>query len=368
MRKTIHPDYVLLGTSLLLIILGFVVLAGVSITVSQKIYGNSFHYLLHQLMFGFIPGGILGLLAYKINPRFLKKISLPALCLILLLMIAVFVPITGTFLGGARRWVSFGPVTFQPSEFLKLFFIIYLAAWLTKQKKQKSNNPWRLFLPLLVILAVICALLIAQPDISTLVIIAAVTLALYLVADTPFYQSMLLFLGGIGGLAVLIKTAPYRLNRLMVFLRPDTQPLGIGYQIKQSLIAIGSGGILGRGLGLSVQKYGFLPQPMTDTIFAVFSEETGFVGAIILILLFLIFIWQGFRVARKCKDSFLRLIAIGIAFWLTFQALVNIGAIIGILPLTGIPLPFMSYGSSHLIVELIALGLLLNISKRTKRL
>lgn len=359
------PDYFLLGTSVLLIVLGFVILVGVSMTISQKVYGNSFHYILHQILFGFIPGGFIGFLAYKINLQFLRKISLPFLALIVLLMIIIFIPKAGVYLGGAKRWIALGDISFQPSEFLKLAFIVYLAAWLTKQKTSKEKGGWQFFLSLVAILSIICALLIFQPDISTLAIIAIVTLAMCFVSGAPIYQTALLFLAGLGGLAILIRIAPYRLSRLLVFLRPDTQLLGVGYQIKQSLIAIGSGGLLGQGLGLSVQKYGFLPQPMTDTIFAVFSEEAGFVGAIILILLFLIFAWQGFKIAKRCRDSFLRLMALGIAFWLTLQALINIGAIMGILPLTGIPLPFISYGSSHLIVELAALGLLLNISKYT---
>jgi len=280
-------------------------------------------------------------------------------------MLLVFIPKVGTFLGGAKRWISLGPFAFQPSEFLKLIFIVYLSAWLTKQRIKK-NKLYQLFLPLVAILATICLLLIFQPDISTLVIIATVASIMYFSAETPFYQTGLLISAGIGGLAILIKMAPYRLNRFMVFLRPNIQPLGMGYQIKQSLIAIGSGGILGQGLGLSIQKFGFLPHPMTDTIFAVFSEETGFVGALILILLFLIFAWQGFKIAKKCSDTFLKLMAIGITSWIAIQAFVNMGAMVAILPLTGIPLPFISYGSSHLIVELIGVGILLNISRRIK--
>jgi cell division protein FtsW len=365
MKKSKKPDFVLLISFLLLVILGFIILAGVSITISQKNVGNSFHYLLHQIIYGFIPGGILGFLAYKINLQSLKKLCFPALLSILFLMILIFVPKIGTFLGGAKRWISLGPIAFQPSEFLKLIFIVYLAAWLAKHK-QKDKKLLRLLVPLIVVLVIISGLLIAQPDISTLVIISAITMTMYFCAGTPLRHTGLLILGGFAAISALIISAPYRINRLLVFFRPNFQPLGMGYQLKQSIIAIGSGVILGQGLGLSIQKFGFLPQAMTDTIFAVFAEETGFVGATILILLFLIFAWQGFKVAKKSSDLFLKLMAIGISFWIIFQALINIGAIMRILPLTGIPLPFVSYGSSHLLVELIAVGILLNISKYAK--
>ncbi|MEA3452784.1 MAG: putative lipid II flippase FtsW [Patescibacteria group bacterium] len=365
MKKTKKPDLILLISFLLLAVLGFIILAGVSITISQKNIGNSFHYLLHQIIYGFIPGGLLGFLAYKINLQSLKKISFPILIAILFFMGLIFIPKIGTFLGGAKRWISLGPISFQPSEFLKLIFIVYLAAWLTKHK-QKGKKLLLVLLPLLVILGIISGLLIAQPDISTLAIISSITLIMYFCAGTPLYHSVLLALSGIATIGVLAISAPYRFRRLMVFFRPDLQPLGMGYQLKQSIIAIGSGVIFGKGLGLSVQKFGFLPQAMTDTIFSVFAEETGFIGATILILLFLIFAWQGFSVAKRSSDLFFKLMAIGITSWIIIQALVNIAAIMRILPLTGIPLPFISYGSSHLLVELIAIGILLNISKYAK--
>lgn len=361
-----HPDFVLLANIFLLLILGFAILAGVSITVSQKITDTSFYYLIHQILFGYIPGIILGFIAYKINLNYLKKLCLPAILGVIILMVLVFIPKIGVFIGGARRWIALGPIAIQPSELLKLAFIIYLAAWLTKHKEQGKGG-FQLLLPFIIILGVVCGLLIKQPDIGTLVSIAAITMAMYFCAGTPLWQTGLLILGGLGVLGILIKIAPYRLNRLLVFLRPDAQPLGIGYQVKQALIAIGSGAIMGQGLGLSVQKAGFLPEPMTDSIFAVFAEEAGFIGSLILISLFMIFAWQGFKIAKQSSDIFLKLIAVGITIWITGQALINIGAMMGILPLTGIPLPLVSYGSSHLVVELIALGILLNISKYAKK-
>jgi len=207
-------------------------------------------------------------------------------------------------------------------------------------------------------------LLIKQPDISTLGIIGSTALVMYFVASTPIWQTFSVFLIAVSGLVILIKLAPYRFNRLLVFLEPMTDPMGIGYQIKQALIAIGSGGILGVGLGMSRQKFGFLPQSIGDSIFAIFGEETGFIGAIILISLFSILAWRGFITARNSPDKFSQLLSAGITFWITIQAFINIGSTIGILPLSGIPLPFISYGGTALINELVAMGLLLNVSKQ----
>ena len=187
----------------------------------------------------------------------------------------------------------------------------------------------------------------------------------YFLSDTPIYHTILIILTGIAGLFILIKIAPYRLNRFFVFLKPDIDPMGIGYQVKQALIAIGSGGILGQGFGESLEKLRFLPHPSSDSIFAVFSQETGFIGSLFLIFLFLIFVWRGFKIAKSHKDKFSQLVAIGISFWIIAQAFINIGSMIRILPLTGIPLPFISYGGSSFIAELIAVGILLNISKST---
>lgn len=366
-RKNIQkPNMVLLFLFILWLLLGFLILLGVSMTISQKFYNNNWYFITHQILFGYLPGGILAFLAYKIKLSWLKKISLPVLLFILGLMVLALTPEIGILLGGARRWVSIGPLTFQPSEFLKLAFIVYLAAWLTKNKTGFKKTI-KALIPFLAILSVVCILLISQPNISTLGVIIAIAFILYFTAETPIRHTIILCIMGAGGLGLLVLTASYRLGRFLIFLNPDLHPLGIGYQIRQSLIAVGSGAIFGSGLGLSVQKAGFLPQPMSDTIFAIFAEETGFVGAMLLIILILVFTWKVFSMAKQCSDSFLRLTAIGIASWFVIQSFINIGAIIGILPLTGIPLPFVSYGSSHLVAELTAMGILLNISKNIKK-
>lgn len=365
-----HPDYFLLAITGILIILGIIILASVSASVSQEKFGTTYYYLNHQLLFGLLPGLILGFLAFRINLSFLRKIAPFLLLLNLLFLAMVFLPKIGASSGGAARWISFGPVSFQPSEFLKLTFILYLASWLTSQKEkiklQKTafNATFGAFL---IVIILISLFLIFQPDISTLVVIIASAVILYFLIKTPLWHSILIILIGAGGLFSLIKLAPYRLNRILVFLKPELDPMGIGYQLKQSLITVGSGGLfgLGLGLGLSRQRFNFLPQSISDSVFAVFAEETGFIGALILIVVFLLFLWQTFKIAKINKDSFSQLTVLGISSWIAIQGFINIGAMIGILPLTGIPLPFISYGGSHIVAELVGMGIILNISKNS---
>jgi cell division protein FtsW len=364
------PDYVLVGVTAILIILGITILASVSASISQEKFGNTYYFLNHQLLFGLIPGVLLGFLAFRINLSFLKKIAPILLLINLVLLGMVFLPIIGSKETGAARWIGLGPVSFQPSEFLKLTFILYLAAWLTSRTEKKTtistiNKFNKTLVAFLIIIAAISLLLIFQPDISTLGVIVLVAALIYFLANTPLWHSILIILVGAGGLFGLIKLAPYRANRLLVFLKPETDPMGIGYQIKQALIAVGSGGLGGVGLGMSIQKFGFLPQSISDSIFAIFSEETGFIGSLLLISLFFIFLWRGFKIAKGAQDKFSQLAAVGITSWIIIQSFVNIGSMIGILPLTGIPLPFVSYGGSAFISEMIGVGLLLNISKKT---
>lgn len=361
-----HPDYFLLGVVLILLALGMLILASVSAPFSQQKFGNTFYFLNHQLLFGLVPGLILGYFAFRINLSFLKKWSPVLLLSNVFLMILVFLPFFGSEKGGASRWINIGSFSFQPGELLKLVFILYLATWISSrmEKVKNSKDFSRTLISFLFIIALISLLLILQPNVSTLCVIASVSLLMYFSVDTPVWHTFLIVLLGISCLFLLMKFEPYRASRLIVFLNPETDPMGIGYQLKQALIAVGSGGLKGVGLGMSTQRYGFLPQSIADSIFAVFSEETGFVGASALIILFLTFAWCGFKIAKSAKDTFCQLTALGITSWIIIQSFVNIGAMIGILPLTGIPLPFISYGGSALITELMGLGILLNISRQ----
>jgi cell division protein FtsW len=286
-----------------------------------------------------------------------RKFSFHMLTANIALLGMVFLPFIGSAGQSAYRWIYIGPISFQPSELLKLTLILYIAAWLAAKKTDKP------LVPFLAIMGVISFMLILQPDISTLGVIGTTAVIMYFVANTPIWHTLLMIGGGIGALILLIQLAPYRVSRLAVFLDPSLDPLGQGYQVKQALIGIGSGGLTGVGLGLSFQKFGVLPEPISDSIFAVFAEEAGFIGAAILISIILAFAWRSFVNAKRSRDQFSMLVAVGIASWITLQSFVNMGSMIGLLPLTGIPLPFISYGGSALATELLALGILLNISK-----
>ena len=362
MEKKHRPDPVLFGICVALVAVGILVLASVSASFSLQRFGTTFYFFVHQVLYGLLPGLLVGSAAFFVPLSLLKRLSLPILFLAVVLVGLVFIPGLGVRSGEALRWVSILGFSFQPSELLKPAFIVYLAAWLASRISQKEKNA--AFLPFAAILGAISVFLVAQPAISTLGIIGITGLAMYFFAGTPVWHTMVLVLTGLGGLFLLIKLAPYRLNRLAVFLDPALDPLGKGYQIQQALIGIGSGGITGVGLGLSFQKFGSLPEPIGDSIFAIFAEEIGLIGAVFLIFLFLAFAWRSFVIAQRVQDPFAKNAAIGIACWITVQAFINMGAMIGMLPLTGVPLPFISYGGSALIAELIGIGILLNISKQ----
>jgi len=372
MNKSSVPDYFLLGVSIFLLMFGMIILASVSAAFSFKKFDDTAYLLRHQILLGLIPGLILGFILYKIDLSLIKKWAPRLFLFNLFLLIAVFLPILGSNFGTASSWIYLGIVSFQPAEFLKLTFILYLAAWLTTRtdKTVSVKNPRefnRTLVAFLLALAIVCLLLILQPDVGTLAIIAVTAVAMYFSTNLPLVHTFLIFLIGSAVFYSMVKISPYRLNRLLVFLNSDIDPMGIGYQMKQALIAIGSGGVAGVGLGLSIQKHGFLPQSISDSIFAVFSEETGFIGAFFLIFLFLVFAWRGFKIAKESKDKFCQLVALGITVWIISQTFVNIGAMIGMLPLTGVPLPFISYGGSALVAELAGLGILLNISKKNNQ-
>jgi cell division protein FtsW len=377
MAKKRTPDFVLLSICCALLFAGILILASVSASFSLQKTGTTFYFLNHQLLFGLLPGIFLAAAAFFTPLSFIRKWSVLLLIGNIMLLGMVFLPGIGGEAASAHRWIYIGSFSFQPSELLKITFILYMASWLATKNlsfqqnrptasRSKSTNPSikETLLPFSIILGVISLFLILQPDVSTLGVIATTGLVMYFLAGTPFWHSLLLIGVGLGSLMALIAIAPYRASRLAVFLDPSLDPLGKGYQVKQALIGIGSGGLTGTGLGLSFQKFGVLPEPISDSIFAVFAEEMGFIGSFLLITLLFAFAWRVLVISRRVPDTFAKLAAAGIGFWLFFQATINIGSMLGILPLTGIPLPFISYGGSALIAELIAMGILLNISKQ----
>lgn len=365
MRSGIKVDKIFLASFVILILFGLLMVTSASVPASQEKFGESYHFLKNQLLRGLLPGLFCLLFCFLIPFSFWRKMALPLFALTILALIAVFIPGLGLGHGGAKRWLDFHLFSVQPSEFLKLTFIIYLAAWLDGKGK-KLKNFSESFLPFIGFLAVLGILLIAEPDIGTLGVIIFTGIAMYFLAGARLLFFPIIGGGGILALYILTKVMPHAANRLQVFLNPELDPKGIGYQINQALLAIGSGGFFGRGLGQGIQKFKYLPEPAADSILAVIGEELGFIGILSLMVLFSIFIFRGFGIAQRAPDNFSQILASGIIAWLAIQVLINVAAISGLIPLTGITLPFISLGGSSLVVCMAGVGILLNISKHSK--
>lgn len=377
-KRSKFPDVFLTIVVFSLIMIGLLILCSVSMSYSQKEFGDPLYIFVRQIKNGLLPGIILGILFFLIPLRHLRKYSLHLMLFALFLTSMVFLPSLGIKLGGASRWISLGPFTLQPSEILKLASVIYIAAWLSKWdsgsqdkkrkpfvKKRKSlKEEWiKKNVPFLVIILSIVFLLISQPDVGTLLVIMASSLSMYLVA-TADLKSLFLIFAVFLIIAIILPLAGYRIDRIITFLNAEqADPLGEKYQLNQSLIAIGSGGLFGKGITSGVQKLGFLPQPIADSIFAAFAEEGGFLGSSLIVILFLFFVFLSFKISQKSSNTFAKIMAIGIPVWIISQAFLNIGSSLGIIPFTGIPLPFIAQGGSHLSIELAASGLLLNLSR-----
>jgi len=255
-----------------------------------------------------------------------------------------------------------GSFSFQPSEMLKLSIIIYLAAWL-ENRFERIKDFYEGLMPFLAIVGFVSFLLIKQPDMGTLGVIIFISMSIFFISGAKISHIFTIAAAGFLSLLALIKFESYRMNRLIVFLHPEIDPRGIGYQINQALLAIGTGGVFGLGLGNSLQKFNYLPEPVGDSIFAIISEELGLVGAGFLVFLFIFFAIRGLKIAKYAPDRFAKITATGISCWIIFQAFINISAICGIIPLTGIPLPFISYGGTSLVFLMVGVGILLNISR-----
>lgn len=361
------PDQILAITTFALIVFGLVMISSAGVAISQNRFGDGYYFFKHQLFYGVAPGLLIMFIVQKIDYHLWKKIALPFFLLNLVFLILVFIPGMGLKLQGASRWIKLGPFSFQPTEMLKLSIILYLAAWL-ESKKEQSRDIFEGLIPFLAILGVVGFLIIKQPDMGTLGVIVIISMAIYFLSGAKLQHLMGMFSLGIVAFFALVKFESYRMDRLMVFLHPELDPRGVGYQINQALLAIGSGGLFGLGLGHSRQKFNYLPEPVGDSIFAVICEEIGLFGAMVLISLFIIFAMRGLKIAKHAPDTFGRLVAVGITSWIIFQALINIAAITGLIPLTGITLPFISYGGTSLVFSMVGVGILLNISKKCERM
>lgn len=339
-----------------LTIFGLAMVANASVVEAYRDFGDKLYYFKLQLQWAGI--GLLGfVLASFFNYRRLRPLAVPLLIITLISLGLVLIPGIGTKVLGAKRWLGIGAFSFQPAELAKLAFVLYLAAFMS----QKRN-----LFPFLALLAILIGLIILEPDLGTAVIIAATGLVVYFASGAPIiWLSGLVIVGFMAGLG-LIFSSPYRKERILTFFNPARDPLGASYHIRQILLALGSGGLLGLGLGQSRQKYEYLPAAATDSIFAIIAEELGFVGAFVVIAAFLFLIWRGFKIAKEAPDKFGALLATGIISWIGFQTLINLSAIVALVPLTGVPLPFISYGGSSLVLILTASGILVNISKQKR--
>lgn len=372
LRGRHKPDLTLLTAISLLLASGVLIVYDASVVTSLDLFGGQYHYLALQLtwvLLGLIPATFF----YIFDYQKLKGLALPLFLLSVLLLIFVLLPIPfNPKILGARRWICLNPspmaeipllgrLKFQPSELAKLSFILYLAVLFTKRKKVKL---YLLLLPLLLVTLPV----ILEPDLGTAIILAGIGVAIYFIGGGSLLQLALLVPLLLIAALALILVSPYRSERLLTYLNPSSaDPQGSGYQFKQILIALGSGGLFGLGIGEGRQKYAYLPGVSTDSIFAVVGEEFGFIGSVALVLLLSLVVYRGLTVAQRAPDQFGRVLAAGITAWFGLQALVNLGAMVGIIPLTGATLPLVSYGGSSLVVTMAAFGILLNISKQTMR-
>lgn len=360
-------DYVLLTTVCVLILFGFIVLLSASSPSGFHQFADSYYYVKHQAIFGLIPG-IAGMIFFARVPYlFWKKHAWNLLLISIGLLVLVFIPGVAAGIGTSHSWVSIGGLfSIQPSEIVKLTFLFYLAAWLGARDEHGVSDVHSGFIPFLIVLGTIALLMILQPDTGSMSIIAVMALVVYFIAGAPIAYLIGLFLAGVSGLAVLIATTPYRAARLTTFLRPELDPQGIGYHINQALLALGSGGFFGLGYGHSLQKFQYLPEVSGDSIFAIIGEEMGLLGTIFTILLFLFLFWRMIDLAKRAPDKFSKYLVTGVAAWIALQAFENIASMVAIMPITGVPLPFISYGGTALAISMCAIGVVLNISKHTK--
>jgi len=321
---------------------------------------------MRQFIFGVLLGSILAFGASKLDFNYWRKWAFLIFIASVVLTFAVWIPGLGFEHGGAKRWLSLGILSFQPAELLKFAFVAYFAAWLASIKTKVKTFKYGL-LPLVILLGIIGVALLIQPDTDTFFVIVAAGLGMYLIAGARFRDILIIALTGILLLGALVTVRPYLMSRVSIFLNPSADPLGAGYQIQQSLIAIGSGGALGRGLGQSVQKFEYLPEPVGDSIFAVFAEEWGLLGSLVLLGLFLAFAMRGFQVATHASNSFGTLLVSGIVLIIVIQSLANIAAMLGVIPLSGMPLIFASQGGTALALALFEVGVVMNVSRHMKK-
>jgi cell division protein FtsW len=351
----------------LLIAIGIAMFISASLGILPRSSSAFYSILINQLGLGFGLGFLGMFFALKIDYKFWRKYSFYVFLLSILLTAAVFIPHLGYSSLGADRWLQLGPIKFQPAEILKFGFIIYFASWLSWAKNRVQDFKYGI-LPLGVLLAIIAVVLLRQPDTKSFILITVTGISMLFISGVSLKYISMIGLGTAIILGVLVFFTPYLQARIKTFINPAQDSEGSSYQIQQSLIAIGSGGVFGRGYGQSIQKFTYLPEPQGDSIFAVIGEELGFVGCVTIIVLYLLFLLRGLRIANNSPDLFSRLLVSGIVILVVAQSFMYIASVTGVFPLTGVPLVFVSQGGTSLIIDLIAIGIVLQISKfQTKK-
>ncbi|WP_425388528.1 stage V sporulation protein E [Bacillus solimangrovi] len=361
MHKRTAPDYVLVLTTLLLLAIGLIMVYSASAIWAEYKFDDSFFFAKRQLLFA--GAGIFAMF-FMMNIEYWTWRDYSKLLLLICfgLLVIVLIPGVGLVRGGARSWLGVGAFSVQPSEFMKLAMIAFLAKYLSEHQKKITSFKKGL-VPSLGLVMFAFGMIMLQPDLGTGTVLVATCVVMIYTAGARIAHFVALGLVGVAGFAGLILSAPYRIKRITSFLDPWEDPLGSGFQIIQSLYAIGPGGLLGLGLGNSRQKYFYVPEPQTDFIFAILAEELGFIGGTFVLLLFGVLLWRGVRIALGAPDLFGAFMAVGIVSMIAIQVMINIGVVTGLMPVTGITLPFLSYGGSSLTLILMAVGILLNISR-----
>lgn len=320
--------------------------------------GDSFRYL--KLQFAWMTIGIVLMVIFShFDYRKLYAFSFIFMLGTIILLSVVLIPGLGHSAGGARRWIDLGFFKLQPTEFAKAATLIYLSSWFINPEKKR-------FFSFLVLLGLLMLLIILQPDMGTAIVIFSLSISIYYLAGSDLHYLLMLLPVAAGGFYVLAKTSPYRFRRIMAFFNPELDPLGITYHLNQILISLSAGGVIGRGFGASRQKYLFLPEAHTDSIFAIIGEEVGFIGTVALIVVFGWFLLNLYKVSVHAKDRFGKLLSGGIFALFGFQMIINLGSMVNLIPLTGVPLPFISYGGSHMLTSFMLVGIALNIAKQNK--
>jgi len=364
MQKNV--DRTLLIIVLTLVTLGFFIFSSASLGLLAREGARFSSVAFSQIVFGIVGGGIGMFLTSQIYYRNWRKYAFYIFVAMCLLTLAVFIPGIGLEHGGAQRWIRIAGFSFQPAEFLKIGFVIYMATWLSGMQKQVLTLKYGT-LPFVGIILLVGAILLAQPDTDTFLLMGTAGLAMFVTAGGKWRDVGLMLLAGVILLVILAFTRPYIMDRFTTFLDPSDDPQGKSYQIQQSLIAIGSGGFAGRGFGQSIQKFEYLPEPIGDSVFAVFAEEFGFIGSVLLIALFAFFTFRGYKIASHAADLFGMLLVVGFMTLIVIQAFLNIAAMLSLAPLMGLPLPFVSHGGTALLTTLTAVGIVLNVSKYQKK-